>query len=135
MLALMGPRKLDLAIATYRDLRPRLVEAAEDFGAAVRAIIDEAGINYLTVESRAKTVESFAVKARRLRERDPDADPMEEITDQVGVRVITYVQSDIPRCGRVARAALRRPRGPRHGPPDGQRRTLRLRQPAPARLP
>lgn len=95
MLALMGPRKLDLAIATYRDLRPRLVEAAEDFGAAVRAIIDEAGINYLTVESRAKTVESFAVKARRLRERDPDADPMEEITDQVGVRVITYVQSDI----------------------------------------
>ena len=94
MLALMGPRKLDLAIAAYPTSGP---DWSRPRKTSVRpcAIIDEAGINYLTVESRAKTVESFAVKARRLRERDPDADPMEEITDQVGVRVITYVQSDI----------------------------------------
>jgi Uncharacterized protein conserved in bacteria len=91
----MGPRKLDLAIAAYRERHPHLVEASADFGAAIRAIIDEAGINYLTVESRAKSVASFATKARRLRDRRPDADPLTEITDQVGVRVITYVQSDI----------------------------------------
>lgn len=95
MLSLMGPRKLDLAIAAYRELRPRLLTASDAAGAQVRAILDEAGINYLTVESRAKGVDSFAAKARRLRESDPDADPLVAITDQVGVRVITYVQSDI----------------------------------------
>ena len=78
----MGPRKLDLAIAAYRERHPHLVEASADFGAAIRAIIDEAGINYLTVESRAKSVASFATKARRLRDRRPDADPLTEITDQ-----------------------------------------------------
>jgi putative GTP pyrophosphokinase len=91
----MGPRKLDLAIAAYRERHPALVAATAEFGESIRAIIDEAGINYLTVESRAKSVASFATKARRLRDRRPDADPLAEITDQVGVRVITYVQSDI----------------------------------------
>jgi ppGpp synthetase/RelA/SpoT-type nucleotidyltranferase len=91
----MGPRKIDLAVAAYRDQHPQLTEAAERFGAMVRAIIDEAGINYLTVESRAKSIPSFTAKALRLRETDPGADPLRAITDQVGVRVITYVQSDI----------------------------------------
>lgn len=45
----MGPRKLDLAIAAYRGLHPRLVTASDAAGAQVRAIIHEAGINYRTV--------------------------------------------------------------------------------------
>lgn len=91
----MGPRKFDLSIAAYREMHPALVTAAASFEDRVREIIDEAGINYLTIESRAKSVPSFTAKARRLRVRDPEADPLVAITDQVGVRVITFVQSDI----------------------------------------
>ena len=44
---------------------------------------------------RAKSPASCAGKARRLLAADRAADPLGEITDQVGVRVITYVQRDI----------------------------------------
>ena len=92
----MGPRRIDLAVAEYTDAYPALVSATADFVDLVREIIDDAGINYLSVTGRAKSIASFAGKARRLlAEGDGRADPLHEITDQVGVRVITYVQSDI----------------------------------------
>ena len=42
---------------------------AESFVATVTAILDEAGINYLSVTGRAKAVASFAAKAARERDR------------------------------------------------------------------
>ena len=91
----MGRRSIDRAVAAYGELHPQLAVASDTFVDTVREIIDEAGINYLTIEGRAKSVSSFAGKALRLKDARPDVDPLTEITDQVGVRVITYVQSDI----------------------------------------
>ena len=91
----MGPRRLDLAVAAYTEAYPRLVAATAEYVDRVRGIIDEAGINYLSVTGRAKSPTSYAGKARRLLAADRAADPLSEITDQVGVRVITYVQRDI----------------------------------------
>ena len=87
--------ELDRAVAAYQLLHPQLMVASDAFMTMVREIIDEAGINYLTVEGRAKAVASFAGKAMRFLQVQPDGDPLVGITDQVGVRVITYVQSDI----------------------------------------
>ncbi len=60
------------------------------------SILDDAGINYLSVTGRTKTVASFAEKARRTRDGRPlYTDPLREITDTIGIRVITYVHSDV----------------------------------------
>ena len=60
------------------------------------SILDDAGINYLSVTGRTKTVASFAEKARRTRDGVPlYTDPLREITDTIGIRVITYVHSDV----------------------------------------
>jgi predicted RNase H-like nuclease len=84
-------------VRRYAELHPQLRQAADLFVALVTSVLDDAGINYLSVNGRAKSVSSFAAKAARTL---PDgtrafADPMTEITDQIGVRVITYVDSDV----------------------------------------
>ncbi|KQS69259.1 DUF429 domain-containing protein [Modestobacter sp. Leaf380] len=84
------------AIQAYADSWPETVTAAEAALALVSSLLDEAGINYLSVTGRAKTVASFAEKA--VREVDGVrlySDPLAEIGDAIGVRVITYVQSDV----------------------------------------
>lgn len=84
------------AVEEYALLQPGLVEVAAEYVALVTSILDEAGINYLSVTGRAKSVGSFAAKASRTVDGQPGfSDPLREITDQVGVRVITYVRSDV----------------------------------------
>ena len=84
------------AVREYAALHPTLVAATEEFVRLVTAVLDDAGINYLSVHGRAKSVSSFAAKAARSVNGVPVfADPLREITDQVGVRVITYVHSDV----------------------------------------
>ena len=90
-----GPRRLR---------RPRVRRAAArrcarrptSSSQLVTSILDDAGINYLSVTGRAKSVASFAAKAARTVDGMPSfTDPLREITDQIGVRVITYVHSDV----------------------------------------
>jgi predicted RNase H-like nuclease/ppGpp synthetase/RelA/SpoT-type nucleotidyltranferase len=89
-----GPR--GSPVHEYAVLQPTLVLAAESFVQLVTAILDDAGINYLSVNGRAKSVSSFAAKVARAVDGVPAfADPLRDITDQVGVRVITYVHSDV----------------------------------------
>jgi putative GTP pyrophosphokinase len=93
----MASPDLDRVLARYAESHPDLVASASRFLDLVKAILDEAGINYLAVTGRAKTVESFAGKALR---RDSEGelvhpDPLHSITDQVGLRVVTYVRSDV----------------------------------------
>ena len=84
------------AVQEYAERQPHLQLVAERWVALVTSILDDAGINYLTVTGRAKGVASFAAKAARTVDGVPAfADPLAEITDQLGVRVITYVHSDV----------------------------------------
>ncbi len=60
------------------------------------AFLDDAGINYLSITARTKSVESFAAKAERTVDgRRLFSDPLVEITDQVGLRIITYLREDV----------------------------------------
>ncbi len=73
-----------------------LVMAGEQALALVTAILDDAGINYLSVTGRTKTIASFAEKAVRTKDGVVMyADPLHDIADTIGVRVITYVHSDV----------------------------------------
>lgn len=80
------------AIQKYAALQPSLHGATERYVELITTLLDDAGINYLSVTGRTKSVASFAQKAEAL---GPDADPLQEITDQIGVRVITYVHADV----------------------------------------
>jgi predicted RNase H-like nuclease/ppGpp synthetase/RelA/SpoT-type nucleotidyltranferase len=86
----------DAAVRVYASTQAMRQRATDQFVRLVTSILDDAGINYLTVTGRAKSVSSFATKAARLdRGRPRYRKPLEEITDQIGIRVITYVESDV----------------------------------------
>ncbi|HEU5036808.1 MAG TPA: DUF429 domain-containing protein [Nocardioides sp.] len=95
------------AVEEYARRQPELADVAEGYVALVTSVLDEAGVNYLSVTGRAKSVSSFAAKAARTVDDLPAyTDPLREITDQVGVRVITYVRSDVATVADVLGAQL-----------------------------
>jgi predicted RNase H-like nuclease/ppGpp synthetase/RelA/SpoT-type nucleotidyltranferase len=84
------------AVTEYDARRPALVASTDHYLQLVTALLDDAGINYLSITARTKTVESFAGKAtRRVDDRPLFTDPLSEITDQIGLRVITYLRDDV----------------------------------------
>ena len=84
------------AVQHYAQIQPELRQVADEFVTMITALLDDAGINYVSVTGRAKSVASFAGKASRTIDGAPAyADPLTEITDQVGVRVVTYLEGDV----------------------------------------
>ena len=84
------------AVRDYAASRPAVEAATRGYVELVTALLDEAGIDYLAVTGRAKSVESFAAKAARTVDGElVYPEPLRQITDQVGVRVVTYVLADV----------------------------------------
>ena len=84
------------AIQAYAERQPQLQQRTERYVGLVTTLLDDAGINYLTVTGRTKSVASFAAKAARAESGTPaHDDPLTGITDQVGVRVVAYLLSDV----------------------------------------
>ncbi len=92
-----GPaRTSNAAVQQYAAQHADLRRAGAEAVALVTDLLDEAGINYLSVTGRTKSVASFAEKATRTEHGVPlYADPLTQITDQIGVRVIAYVVGDV----------------------------------------
>ncbi|HEV7646482.1 MAG TPA: hypothetical protein VGO50_21285 [Pyrinomonadaceae bacterium] len=82
------------SIEQYREVRKKY----EDFSDAVRKIIEASllngAVNYHEIEARAKDIDSFGKKATKPSEDAPESpkypDPLAQITDLAGVRVITF---------------------------------------------
>ncbi|MGI9156294.1 MAG: DUF429 domain-containing protein, partial [Marmoricola sp.] len=89
-------RSVESAVSAYTEVQAALQQAASGCVALLTTMLDDAGINYLSITGRAKSVASFAAKANRTTAsaRTFD-DPLTQITDQVGLRVITYLHSDV----------------------------------------
>ncbi|GGF46823.1 hypothetical protein GCM10011519_21040 [Marmoricola endophyticus] len=85
------------AVEEYAGRHPQLRAAGAAYVALITEVLDDAGINYLSVTGRVKSVQSFAGKAVRPGTDGAPmyADPLGEITDAIGVRVITYVAADV----------------------------------------
>ncbi len=91
-----GSEVIRSAVEAYAAGHPQVVAAADQAVILVTGVLDEAGIDYLTVTGRAKSITSFAEKATRMDGSEVRfADPLHDISDQVGVRVITYVRDDV----------------------------------------
>ena len=90
------PASAPAAVADYETRRPALEAVTDNYLQLVTAFLDDAGINYLSITARTKSVESFAAKAERTVDgRRIFSDPLVEITDQVGLRIITYLREDV----------------------------------------
>ncbi len=122
------------AITEYTATHAAVEDAASGWVDLVTAALDDAGINYLSVTGRAKSVASFAAKAAARRRRRPRLSRPAHAGHRPGRRPGDHLRAQ--RRGRRRRPAGRpgrRPRRPRHGSGDGERGAVGLRQPAPAR--
>jgi ppGpp synthetase/RelA/SpoT-type nucleotidyltranferase len=92
----------EAAAATYRRTHQQYVGGARKLEALIAELIgEEEGINYLSVAARAKDPASFEAKACRPHPEDPSRpkydDPLQQITDLVAARVITYLAEAVER--------------------------------------
>ncbi|MGE0221365.1 bifunctional ribonuclease/(p)ppGpp synthase [Mycolicibacterium sp.] len=102
------PGAVHEAVAAYAERRPLLAQSTQRYLSVVTGLLDDAGINYLSVTGRTKTVASFAAKAdRHVDGRRLYTDPLSEITDQIGLRVITYLRDDVAAVANVLGEEMR----------------------------
>lgn len=88
------------SVAAFERTRPALKQVTKVMESLIREVLDEADDKPLFVTSRTKTVESFREKASRM-VAEPDAapallfpEPLKNLTDMVGVRVITTLPGE-----------------------------------------
>ncbi len=67
---------MQAATQAYAARLPQLRDAGERYVRLVQSILDEAGINYLSVTGRTKSVGSFAAKAARSVDGRPGSRPL-----------------------------------------------------------
>lgn len=103
------------AVDEYSRVRGLYADFATTLEKILRDSLREASIKVQSVESRAKSVGSFAVKAVTPSEADPNRPkydrPLEQITDLAGVRVITFFPLTVAQvCGLIEREFVVRER-------------------------
>ena len=82
--------------------RPTYERLTETVVTTLRSLLSDTGINYLDVYGRTKELASFADKI----ERKQYSDPRDQMTDLSGVRVITFIESDVEAVNTVIRGAF-----------------------------
>ncbi|OMO21239.1 GTP pyrophosphokinase [Vibrio lentus] len=80
-------------INRYRRLHPDYLAYTQRLHLLLEELLKQNGIKYHLVESRVKDVESFAEKV--VRPTKNYVDPLNQITDLSGLRVIVYYQDDV----------------------------------------
>jgi ppGpp synthetase/RelA/SpoT-type nucleotidyltranferase len=89
------------AVAEYRSVRPAYEQLADVAKRILHETFGVADIRVHSIEARAKTLESFEKKAAKPSEADPTrpkySDPLKQITDLAGVRVISFLPRTVER--------------------------------------
>ncbi len=79
------------AIKWYEENRPLYDSLAQKVEDIIKENLEQKSIQYHSVTSRPKSLESFNNKAKS----EKYIDPIKEIKDMAGIRVITYLESDV----------------------------------------
>ena len=105
-LEVAAPAAFDLAthrrkaVADYQKCAALYADFAQVVYSIVRTCLDRQSIKVHSIEHRAKSLESFGDKAQLPADEDPNRpkypDPLKQITDLAGVRIITYFLSTEP---------------------------------------
>jgi ppGpp synthetase/RelA/SpoT-type nucleotidyltranferase len=78
----------------YQKIKPSYEQFSEVIKRVIKDALKSLNINVASIEARAKSVESFEVKAVERSLSDPNQpkykDPLKEITDLAGIRIITF---------------------------------------------
>jgi len=82
--------KIRQALRQYSRKRPLYEALALRVSGILKDLMDGRAVNYHSVSSRAKAVDSYEKKASQEKYNDPE----NEIMDMAGIRVITYTQSE-----------------------------------------
>jgi ppGpp synthetase/RelA/SpoT-type nucleotidyltranferase len=96
----MDADSIDANVQSYERLLPTYESFAGKVGDLLRELLKDAGISVQLVDQRAKKVSSFREKV----ERKPYKDPLTEITDLCGTRIVAYYREDIPLIDKLIRA-------------------------------
>jgi putative GTP pyrophosphokinase len=82
--------------------RPRIERFTASVQSTLESLISQNGVEYLSVTSRVKDVESFTEKIAR----KGYADPFTQMTDHAGLRVVAYIETDADSICRLINAAF-----------------------------
>jgi ppGpp synthetase/RelA/SpoT-type nucleotidyltranferase len=95
----------DAAVERYEKLRPFCEEFADVMFSILDEVLETRGIKVASIESRAKPLNSFGKKASEPSPSDPSQpkykDPLSEIQDLTGARIITFFPSTIDQIDRM----------------------------------
>lgn len=86
-------KDLDSILAQFDETSPKLESLKEKTLKLVEDELKKNSIKFSTVSARTKTKESLKSKI----ERKKYEDPLKEITDLLGIRVVVYLEADIPK--------------------------------------
>ncbi|CAM4288628.1 GTP pyrophosphokinase family protein [Zobellia nedashkovskayae] len=89
-------------INKYISLRPTYKKLSEKVGQIIEELLDINNINYHAVFYRAKTIESFGEKIKKPKYKDP----LSELTDLAGIRIIGYVEDDVEEISKIIENAF-----------------------------
>lgn len=97
--------RADKAVAEYLKVQPFYADLADVIARIIRESIESRGIKIHSVQSRAKNAKSFFNKAATPADENPTepkySDPIQQITDLAGVRVITHFLSTLVEIDRM----------------------------------
>jgi putative GTP pyrophosphokinase len=82
--------KVKEAVDCFSANRSKYADLANKVESVVKELLDSKKINYHSISSRVKSIDSYARKASK----DEYKNPVSEIFDMAGIRVITYTDSD-----------------------------------------
>ncbi|WP_159005994.1 hypothetical protein [Bradyrhizobium sp. S69] len=99
------PNDMQSMVEKYQSLRPLYEGYALKLEPLIRDILEANNIKYQMVESRAKDVPSF--KDKIFRPGKSYNDPLKDITDLCGCRIIVYYQDDVVRVAEAIKAEFR----------------------------
>lgn len=93
----------DQSIKQFEALRPSLEQFRKNMERLIKDLVEEIGVEVVSIESRTKTTESFQEKINRSGKNYDD--PLGDLTDLVGVRVICYFNEDVEQiCSEIRQA-------------------------------
>ncbi len=89
-------------VEKYKKLKPTYDNYTVRLKLLIESLLIAENINYHLIEGRAKDVESFREKIRR--KTSKYSNPLKEITDLCGLRIIVYYQKDIEIIDRIIKS-------------------------------
>ncbi|MCQ4088450.1 GTP pyrophosphokinase family protein [Saccharibacillus sp. JS10] len=86
-------------ILEYLQLQPQYEAFSSSLKSILEHCLEQSGVYYHSIEARAKSIQSVGEKSARPSKSDPNrpryTEPLKEITDLAGVRIITFFTSTL----------------------------------------